>query len=85
MTAPKEIQLQIEVPEGVTDGKYSNLAIINHTETEFTFDFIFVQPQQPRAKVGARVVMAPKHARRLLGALQDNLQKYEAVHGPIRL
>jgi hypothetical protein len=83
--APKtpEVQLQIQLDDDVANGKYANMALVNHTETEFTLDFIYVQPQQPRAKVLSRIITNPKHMKRLLLAIQDNVQKYESRFGPI--
>lgn len=77
-------QIQIEVDENVSRGIYSNLALIAHSETEFVLDFIFLQPQNPKAKVLSRIVSSPAHAKRLLWALKDNIEKYEARFGPIR-
>ena len=45
---PPEIQLQIQLDDDVANGTYVNMALVNHTETEFTLDFIYVQPQQPK-------------------------------------
>lgn len=75
--------LQIEIDEAVANGAYSNLAVITHTETEFLLDFMFIQQGQPKAKVRSRIVASPLHARRVLMALHDNIQKYEARFGPI--
>ena len=80
-----EIQLQIQLDEEVANGHYVNMALVNHTETEFTMDFIYVQPQQPRAKVRSRIITNPKHMKRLLMAIQDNLVKYEARFGTIEI
>ena len=80
---PTEIQLQIQLDDDVAQGAYVNMAMVNHTETEFTLDFVFVQPQQPKGKVRSRVITSAKHAKRLLLALQDNLAKYEARFGAI--
>ena len=82
---PPEIQLQIHLDEGVADGIYVNMALVNHTETEFTLDFIYVQPQQPKAKVRSRIITNPKHMKRLLLAMQDNIAKYESKFGTIQL
>lgn len=79
----KKNQLNIELKEDVADGIYSNLAIITHSNAEFVADFIRVMPGMPKARVKARIVLTPQHAKRLMRALQDNIQKYEAVHGPI--
>lgn len=80
---PPEIQLQIQLDDAIANGQYANMALVNHSETEFTLDFIYVQPQQPRAKVLSRIITNPKHMKRLLAAIQDNLAKFEAKFGPI--
>jgi hypothetical protein len=82
-TKPAEMQLQIQLDDDVANGRYVNMALVNHSETEFTLDFIYVQPQQPRAKVLSRIITNPKHMKRLLAAMQDNVTKYEAKFGPI--
>ena len=82
---PAEIQLQIQLDDDVALGHYCNMALVNHTETEFTLDFIYVQPQQPRARVRSRIITNPKHMKRLLLAIQDNVAKFEAKFGSIEL
>ncbi len=82
---PPEMQLQIQLDDAIANGMYVNMALVNHTETEFTLDFIYVQPQQPRAKVLSRVITNPKHLKRLLMAMQDNLAKYESKFGTIEI
>lgn len=77
-------QLNIELTEEVADGTYSNLAIINHSSSEFVVDFVRVMPGLPKAKVKSRILLTPQHAKRLLRALGENIAKYEAVHGEIQ-
>jgi hypothetical protein len=77
-------QLNIELTEDIADGIYSNLAIITHSNSEFVLDFVKVMPGVPKAKVKARILLTPQHAKRLLAAIQDNIAKYESVHGPIK-
>ena len=77
-------QLNIELTEDVADGIYSNLAIITHSNSEFVLDFVKVMPGVPKAKVKARILLTPQHAKRLLAAMQDNIQKFESVHGTIK-
>jgi hypothetical protein len=48
------------------------------------FDFIYVQPQQPKAKVRSRVICSPRHAKQLLGALTENIGHYEERFGAIK-
>lgn len=80
----KTNQLNIELPEEIAQGIYSNLAIITHSSSEFVLDFVRIMPGVPKAKVKARVVLTPEHAKRLLYALQDNIKKFEAMHGSIK-
>jgi uncharacterized protein YpuA (DUF1002 family) len=77
-------QLNIELTEEIAEGIYSNLAIITHSNAEFVLDFVKVMPGVPKARVKARIVLTPQHAKRLLSAIADNVQKYEAVHGTIK-
>lgn len=81
--AQKELKVEIQVDEDIAQGMYSNLAAINHSENEFIFDFIFLSPQSPKAKVRSRLILSPKHAKRFLHALQENIMKYEAAFGKI--
>jgi len=80
----KEGQLNIELSEEVADGIYSNLAIINHSISEFVVDFINVMPGVPKAKVKSRIVLTPQHAKRLMKALADNVSRFEQAHGEIK-
>ena len=79
-----EQQINIELSEEMAEGVYSNLAMIAHSNSEFVLDFIRLMPGVPKAKVKARVILTPEHAKRLLGALKDNIRKFEEIHGPIQ-
>lgn len=83
MEEHKEQKIDISVSEEVADGIYSNLAIISHSNTEFILDFIAIMPGSPKGKVKSRIILTPQHAKRLLKALQENVQNYEAYHGNI--
>lgn len=76
-------KLQIQIDEDVAQGIYVNMATVTHSPTEFLFDFIFVQPQQPRGKVRSRIITSPQHAKRFLLAMQENLRRYEERFGKI--
>lgn len=78
----EEKKIPIEVEAEIAGGRYSNLAIISHNENEFVMDFIFVQP--PKGRVNARIIMSPAHAKRFLGALQENVEKYEDKFADIK-
>ncbi|MBK7474830.1 MAG: DUF3467 domain-containing protein [Haliscomenobacter sp.] len=80
---PPQNQINIELTEDIAEGTYSNLAIITHSHSEFILDFIRLVPNVPKAKVKARIIVTPEHAKRLVQALADNVRRYEAQFGPI--
>jgi hypothetical protein len=77
-------QLNIELKEDIAQGIYSNLAIITHSSSEFVVDFVRIMPGVPKAEVKSRIILTPEHAKRLMLALKDNINKYEATHGDIK-
>ncbi len=81
----KSQQISIELGENEAQGIYSNLAIITHSPAEFIIDFTRVVPGVPKAKVQARIITTPQHAKMLLNALNDNIVKYEARFGEIKI
>jgi hypothetical protein len=80
---PAPNQLNIEISEEVAEGQYANLAIITHSHAEFVIDFVNVMPGTPKSKVKSRLILTPQHAKRLMRALTENIQKFESAHGPI--
>ena len=78
-------QFQVEVGEKEAEGIYSNLVFIAHSPSEVILDFARALPGLPKARVHARVIMTPQHAKLLLGALEQNLKNYEAQFGAIKL
>lgn len=82
---PAAPKLQVQIDDDISQGVYANLVLLNHTENEFVLDFAFIQPSNGRAKVRARVVSSPRHTKRLLNALQKNLERYEERYGRIEL
>ena len=86
MSNPKQQQEQIniELDETIAEGIYSNLAIINHSSSEFVLDFVSIMPGIPKAQVKSRIVLTPQHAKRLLRAIGENIHRFEAAHGEIK-
>ncbi len=80
----KPKQINIELDEKIAEGIYSNLAIINHSVSEFVIDFISMMPGAPKAKVKSRIVLTPQHAKKFLKALSDNVSRFEKSHGTIK-
>lgn len=82
---PQPGQINIELKEDIAQGVYSNLAIITHSTSEFVLDFIRIMPGIPKAQVKSRIILTPEHAKRLMKALEENVSKFEAQHGPIKM
>lgn len=81
----KQQGLQIELLPDKAQGEYANFAIITHSSSEFIVDFARMMPGLQKAQVRSRVILAPEHAKRLLGALQENIMRYERTFGTIKL
>ena len=76
-------EIQIELSEEIAQGTYANLAIIAHSSSEFILDFIRLVPGVPKAKVQSRIILTPENAKRLLYALQDNVNRFEDQFGQV--
>jgi hypothetical protein len=79
----KAPRIQLQMDEPTAQGRYANLVLINHTDSEFILDFAFLQPASPMAKVCSRIISSPRHTKRLLRALQKNIERFEERFGPI--
>ena len=75
-------QIQIKVKDEDLKGAYSNLMQVLHTKEEFILDFFLVSP--PTGVLNSRVIMSPGHLKRMIKALQENLEKYEGKFGKIQ-
>lgn len=76
--------INIEIDKEVATGVYANLAMINHSASEFVADFIQMMPGVPKAQVKSRVILTPQHAKRLANALVENINRYESQFGEIK-
>ncbi|MBM3126392.1 MAG: DUF3467 domain-containing protein [Chloroflexi bacterium] len=81
---PKPVGPSLEVPAGL-DIVYANLARIAHSPSDIVIDFAHILPGEPSAKIRTRVVMTPLSVKLLVRALTENLARYEAAFGEIRL
>lgn len=84
MKEDQDNQISIELSEEIAEGTYANLAMISHSHSEFIVDFIRLMPGVPKARVKARIILSPEHAKRLLSALKDNVERYETNFGKIK-
>ncbi len=83
-TKDKKGSINLELDENLAQGTYSNLALINHSISEFVVDFINVMPGVPKAKVKSRIILTPQHAKRFSKALNDNISRFEKSNGEIK-
>ncbi len=73
--------LNVKISDEELKGRYTNLLRITHTREEFILDFINLAP--PQGVVTARLVTSPGHLKRIIGALQSNLARYEEAFGGV--
>ena len=71
-------QINIELDEKISSGEYANFVVVTHSPAEFVMDFTRLLPGVPKAKVHSRIIMAPQHAKAFLGALHENIKKFES-------
>lgn len=81
--AAQQVQVQIEIDPATANGVFVNFAMVNHTDSEFTLDLLYLHPEAPKATVRARAILTPKHMKRLVSAMQENLARYESVFGNV--
>ncbi len=85
MEKPQNQPLQVDLGPEEAEGLYSNLVLIAHSASEVILDFARALPGLPKAKVYARVILTPQHAKSLLMALEQNLKTYEGQFGTIKV
>lgn len=81
---PPPAHPELEVPANVQVA-YANLVRISHTPSELVFDFAHLLPGATSAQVCSRIVMSPLGAKLLHRALSENLTRYEAAFGEIKI
>ncbi|MGE5297651.1 MAG: DUF3467 domain-containing protein [Acidobacteriaceae bacterium] len=79
--ANNQQQINIKIEDSVLKGSYSNLMFASHTKEEFVLDFINVFG--PQGIQVAKIITSPGHFKRIVGALNDNLKKYEEQYSAI--
>ena len=82
MSDEKQKQIHIKAKDEVLEGRYANVAQINHTKEEFVVDFMNIFP--PQGTLNSRIIMSPGHMKRMIRAMQENVQKYEQKFGVIK-
>lgn len=64
---------------------YINLVRIAHSPSELVFDFARMLPVGSAPQVAARIIMSPLGAKLFHRALSENLARFEAAFGEIRI
>jgi len=70
---------RIRLPEELQGGVYANNMQVGHTQEEFIIDFLMMAP--PAGVVTSRVIISPRHMKRIISALQTNMKRYEDKFG----
>lgn|SRR5262249_19270452 len=83
MEEKKSVDIQVQADEQTLSGKYATIAQVTHTPEEFWIDFYAILPNPQIAKLLARVIVSPSHAKRLAHAISENVNKYESKFGTI--
>jgi hypothetical protein len=81
----KVSRLKIQIDDTMAAGVYSNMVMVHQTDAEMVLDFLFIIPAQPKALLRSRVVTSPRNVKRLIAVLQDQMDRYERLHGEVRL
>ena len=81
----EQTKLEVKIDDDVAQGMYINLALVHHNENDFTIDLMYVPPHGRGATVRARAISSPKHTKRLVLALQEQVRRYEERFGTIDL
>jgi hypothetical protein len=78
----REYHLNVRLPESQAGGVWANFARVNHSEHEFTIDFMRIDyaslsdDGELQGIVVARVGVSPLFVRQLISALEGNWEKY---------
>jgi hypothetical protein len=81
----KMSKVKVHIDEQLANGVYSNLVMLHQTDSEMVLDFLYLQPGHPKAALRSRVITSPRHVKRLISVLQEQMDRYERVHGEVKL
>jgi hypothetical protein len=76
-------QIQVNTADELSRGRFSNNILIAHTQEEFILDWMLNSPSGMH--LVSRVIVTPGHMKRILGALSENLRRYEQTFGQVSL
>ncbi|MEW6184827.1 MAG: DUF3467 domain-containing protein [Thermodesulfobacteriota bacterium] len=76
-------QIPINTADELSRGRFSNTMLVTHGPEEFIMDFLLQSPNG--AHLVSRMIVTPGHMKRIVTALQENLEKYESRFGKVKL
>jgi len=79
----KQNKHQIKIADNLPGAEYANAMQINHNRDEFQMMFISIMGLS--GKVAGKIISNPGHFKRMIKAMQDNLEKYEKQFGEIKV
>jgi len=79
---PAHMILPVQASGEAMQGRYTNMAVINHTGREFVVDFFFTR--EGLNMLVSRVITSPAHAKALHRVLGNNIEGYEKKYGEIK-
>jgi hypothetical protein len=78
-------RITVDLDPRVAEGDYANLTLVTYSPAEFFVDFARMVPGAPKAKVNNRIILTPQAAKALQKLLAANVERWESVHGEIKL
>lgn len=75
--------IPINTGDEISRGRYSNTMLVTHGPEEFIIDWLLQSPNG--AHLVSRIIVTPGHMKRIVKALQENLEKYEQNFGVIKM
>lgn len=76
--SPKDIN--VEYDKETAEGTYANSVMITSSSEEFILDFIRMVPGVKDVRVKSRIIVTPQHAKRLLKALEANIESVDQIN-----
>lgn len=80
-TPAQRQQIQVATGDELSRGRFSNNLLVSHSAEEFILDWILSSPSGMH--LVSRVIVTPGHMKRIIGALGENVRRYEKEFGSI--
>jgi hypothetical protein len=74
-------QIQVTTGDEVSRGHFSNNLLMAHSAEEFILDWVLNSPSGMH--LVSRIIVTPGHLKRIVGALAENLRRYEKEFGAV--